>query len=218
MHAQFIKLGNMETEVLKQLFQKIVRYLDNDQTYADQEWDIIVKAYSGADRYYHNLDHIKYMMGKALEVRHLISDWDPFAFSIYYHDIVYDTRRKDNEEKSAEVGQLAAANTGLGKVGWEKVHRQIMATKTHEWSEDEDCNYLTDIDLLVLGESPEVYQNYTVNIRKEYSRYLDFFYKMGRKKVLKHFLNMERIYKTDYFFERYEEQARENLEHELSGL
>ena len=213
-----IKLSLMETEALKQLFQKIVRYYDNDQTYADQQWAEIESAYSATDRYYHNLDHINYMMSKALEIQYLIQDWDAFVFSIYYHDIVYDTKRKDNEEKSAILGALAAVNTGLGKEASELVRRQIIATKKHEWSENADTNYLTDIDLLILGEDWETYQNYTVNIRKEYSRYLDFMYKMGRKKVLKHFLKMDRIYKTDYFYEKYEANARQNLRKELDNF
>lgn len=203
---------------LHDCFQKIVRFYDNDQTYADAKWKEVVDAYSAKGRYYHNLDHIAYMMAKALEVQHLIQEWDVFAFSIFYHDIVYDTRRKDNEEKSATLGLLVAANTGLGIEAARKVEKQIIATKMHEWSDDPDTNYLTDIDLLVLGETSELYQNYTASIRKEYSLYLDFLYNMGRMKVLKHFLTMDRIYKTDYFYERFEAQARINLKRELSGL
>lgn len=208
----------MEIEALKQSFQKIVRFYDNDQTYADIQWQKIVDAYSSKGRYYHNLDHIRYMMSKAQEVRQLIREWDVLVFASFYHDIMYDTRRKDNEEKSAEIGSLAAASTGLGIEAARKVEKQILATKKHEWSEDADTNYLTDIDLLVLGEAPEVYQNYTVNIRKEYSRYLDFLYNIGRKKVLRHFLAMDRIYKTDYFHKQFEEQARLNLRNELGEI
>lgn len=213
-----VKLYAMQTEALKQQFQKIVRYYDNDQTYADQQWAEIEKAYSEPGRHYHNLDHIKYMMGKALEIRELIDNWDALSFSIFYHDIIYDTRRKNNEEKSADLGQLAALNTGLGKENATLIHSQIIATKKHEWSEDMDTNYLTDIDLLILAEDRELYQNYTACIRQEYSRYLDFMYKIGRKKVLKHFLKMDRIYKTDYFYEQAETKARENLQMELSQL
>lgn len=210
--------NNLSYEQLRASLQKIVRFYDNGQTYANQKWEEIVDAYSANGRYYHNLDHINYMMSKAQEVRHLIENWDVFAFSIFYHDYVYDTRRKDNEEKSAVVGMLAAANTGLGVDAARLVEKQIIATKKHEWSEDMDTNYLIDIDLLILGETPEMYQNYTAAIRKEYSRYLDFFYKMGRRKVLKHFLEMERIFKTDYFFQQYEKAARRNLESELHSL
>ena len=48
--------------------------------------------------------------------------------------------------------------------------------------------------------------------------YHDIIYKPGRQKVLKHFLAMNRIYKTDHFFKKYEPQARINLANELSRL
>jgi predicted metal-dependent HD superfamily phosphohydrolase len=55
-------------------------------------------------------------------------------------------------------------------------------------------------------------------IRKEYNFYPDFMYKPGRQKVLQHFIQMPRIYKTDYFHDRYEEKARDNLHVELKEL
>jgi predicted metal-dependent HD superfamily phosphohydrolase len=46
----------------------------------------------------------------------------------------------------------------------------------------------------------------------------DFVYKPGRKKVLLHFLAMERIFKTDYFFHKFELLAKQNLQKELEML
>ena len=87
--------------------------------------------------------------------------------------------------------------------------------KNHEIDNDADVNYFTDADLSILGTSSSDYENYTGQIRKEYSAYPDFIYKQGRRKVLKHFIEMARIYKTPYFFDKYEHQARVNLTNEL---
>jgi len=76
----------------------------------------------------------------------------------------------------------------------------------------------TDADLSILGQSWEVYFTYSKHVRKEYGQYPLFLYKKGRKKVLKHFLDMERIFKTDHFFELYEKHARVNLQRELEIL
>lgn len=43
-------------------------------------------------------------------------------------------------------------------------------------------------------------------------------YVPGRKKVLNYFLAMPRIFKTNHFYEKYEEAARKNLEDELERL
>jgi len=69
-----------------------------------------------------------------------------------------------------------------------------------------------------LGQPSDVYEQYCGQIRKEYSIYPDIVYKPGRKKVLIHFLNMEKIFKTSFFYDKYELQARANLESELKRL
>ena len=48
--------------------------------------------------------------------------------------------------------------------------------------------------------------------------YPDMMYKPGRKKLLEHFLAMPHIFKTAFFRERLEVQARENLMRELELL
>jgi predicted metal-dependent HD superfamily phosphohydrolase len=92
-----------------------------------------------------------------------------------------------------------------------------MATKRHEPSDDE-IDLFTDADLSILGSSPDVYQLYSQQVRQEYSIYPDLLYKAGRKKMLLHFLEMEHIYKTSFFRNKYETTARRNLENELGGL
>ncbi len=95
---------------------------------------------------------------------------------------------------------------------------QIRATKKHILSISSDTNYFIDADLSVLGQSWEVYADYFQNIRKEYAVYPDLVYNPGRKQVLNHFLSMERIYKSDYFYQKFEFQAKENLKAELALL
>ena len=95
---------------------------------------------------------------------------------------------------------------------------QIELTKEHQLATDEDTNFLLDIDLSVLGKNPEEYKQYSDNIRKEYRIYPDFMYRKGRLKVLKNMLALDAIYKTEFFKQAYENQARENLKLEISKL
>ena len=99
-----------------------------------------------------------------------------------------------------------------------RVAGHVRATKLHDHSSDPDTDLFTDADLGVLGSDPERYSAYADAIRKEYRRYPDLLYRPGRRKVLQHFLDMPRIFKTNVFHERYEEQARRNLEMELAAL
>ncbi|MGE4514074.1 MAG: hypothetical protein AB7E26_09720, partial [Chryseobacterium sp.] len=72
--------------------------------------------------------------------------------------------------------------------------------------------------LSILGSESEIYVSYTQKIRKEYSIYPDLLYRPGRKKVLEHFLKSESIFKTEYFKEKYELRARENILSEIESL
>lgn len=49
------------------------------------------------------------------------------------------------------------------------------------------------------------------HVRKEYAFYDDLTYFNGRKKVLSLFLDKEQIYKSQYFYNKYEKQARVNI-------
>lgn len=139
-------------------------------------------------------------------------------FSLFYHDIIYNTLRTDNEERSAELAvkrlnQIAAPPDLI-----KHCKTQILATKKHSVDSNCDTNFFTDADLSVLGFNWDRYSEYFKKIRKEYSFYPDLIYNPGRKKVLKHFLAMERIFKTESFFGKFEMQARENLKQELNML
>jgi predicted metal-dependent HD superfamily phosphohydrolase len=203
---------------LEHFFKKFVMHFDNDRTYAEELWQELEKAYSQKGRHYHTLDHLTNMIQETMLVLDFLEAPFELCCSIFYHDIVYNVKRQDNEDKSADLGMERALDMGLGLEGAKLCYAQIMATKSHDLSDNMDTNYLTDIDLSVLGASSQVYEEYTAAIRKEYSIYPGFLYRRGRKKVLKHFLGMDHIYKTEYFQQKYEKQARINLGTELAAM
>lgn len=138
--------------------------------------------------------------------------WDETMFCLFYHDVVYNTLKNDNEEQSA----LKAREAMTAMIDF--TCEQILCTKNHSLHQEADINYFTDADLAILGEEWPAYQNYCANVRKEYSMYPDLLYKPGRKKVLQHFLLMNRIYKTDFFYCKLEKTARNNIGKETLGL
>jgi predicted metal-dependent HD superfamily phosphohydrolase len=209
----------MEADIhIETQFKDLIKGFDNDETFANRLWDEIKTAYSQPERHYHNLSHIRHMLGESSAIATQLAVPDVYYFSLFYHDIIYNVKKQDNEEQSAKLAVQRAIETGLGVKGIELCRQQILATKTHSFTENSDTNYLTDIDLSVLGATPEDYEHYTVAIRKEYRIYPGFLYKKGRRKVLKHFLEMRTIFKTQFFQEKYEGQAKANLRWELEKL
>ncbi len=202
--------------MLKQTFIELLsKYTDNKDLITDL-WNEIEQNYSKKNRYYHSLIHLENLLQLLTEIQQLIEDYDTLLFTLFYHDLIYDSLKSDNEKQSSEVAEkrLQQLSIPLDKI--EKCKAQILATKNHNLSSDEDTNYFTDADLSILGQSWDVYSVYSQNVRKEYSVYPDFMYNSGRKKVLRHFLEMDKIFKTDYFYNKFEQQARINLVKELN--
>jgi predicted metal-dependent HD superfamily phosphohydrolase len=158
------------------------------------------------------------MFSEIDSVKDKISNFTHISFSVFYHDVIYDAPSRINEEKSAEFAKLKLQKLNLNSDSLEKISEQILATKAHQQSIDRDTNYLLDADLSILGKDLETYNDYTKKIRKEYSIYPDLLYKPGRKNVLKHFLALENIFKTEDFREKYEVRARENIRFEIDLL
>lgn len=203
---------------LKNIWVELASKYSGNSKLIIQLWEEIAVSYSSEGRYYHNLNHLTFMLGELIGCKAHIQDFDSISFSVFYHDMIYDPLKKDNEEKSAEKALWCLKKLDVPGGIIKKCELQIMATKAHNLTEDTDINFLVDADLSILGEPPQVYELYTSNIRKEYAMFNNSVYREGRIKVLQHFLGMDKIYKTQYFYESQEQQARNNLNRELNKL
>lgn len=183
-----------------------------------QLWAEIKQQYDAPQRWYHTLLHLEHLLQLLTAAKDKIVQWDTLLFTLFYHDIVYSPLKGDNEAKSAVLAQERLSLLNVPQPYIQSCVQQILATKKHEEVAQADTNYFTDADLGILGQDWRSYQSYYHNVRKEYQIYPDFMYKPGRKKVLQHFLAMPRIYKTDWFYNQFETQARLNLQQELTLL
>lgn len=183
-------------------------------------WDEIIKAYNTSKRYYHNLFHLEYMFKVIAPFKDLLNDPDAVYFSIWFHDMVYNSSKKDNEEQSVERSSEVLIKLKAPVELIAKVKSMIIATKSHMSAEaqDFDIKLLLDVDLAILGSDEETYNTYAKAVRKEYGQYPTLLYNPGRKKVLQKFLQSEYIYKTEEMRSRLEVQARTNISIELNNL
>jgi predicted metal-dependent HD superfamily phosphohydrolase len=68
--------------------------------------DELVAAYTAPGRYYHNLTHIEDCLGALAGVDHLsAAEREILTAAIWWHDVVYDATRSDNEELSARLAE-----------------------------------------------------------------------------------------------------------------
>ena len=117
----------------------------------------LVRIYTGPDRHYHNLDHIKTLLALAEEHAGEFTDGEAVEAAIWFHDAVYDTRKADNEAESAKLAREMLA----GKAGEERLEfiaAMIRASAKHgipdamQGATAKDCALFLDMDLAILGQ------------------------------------------------------------------
>ncbi len=173
--------------------------------------------YKEDSRHYHNWKHIKVMLKELDNYPEKINDRLSIELAIWFHDAIYVPLRKDNESRSAKFfHEQLSPHLPIEKV--RKIMAYIEATKNHAKTIDKDLQVLLDLDLAILGQSLTVYQKYSQQIREEFGYVPNFFYKKGRRLVLKSFLDRPVIYQTSFFREQLEKKARENINLELNDL
>jgi predicted metal-dependent HD superfamily phosphohydrolase len=98
------------------------------------------------------------------------------------------------------------------------VYSLILSTRHQAAASGVDAEILVDIDLSILGAVPVRFDEYERQVREEYSWVPDFLFRRERKAILKEFLARPRIFSTTHFRDRYEQQARSNIERSLERL
>jgi len=177
------------------------------------------KSYLQPQRYYHNLKHIKEMLFGLLENLDLVQDFISTFLAIWFHDVIYETQSHNNEEASADFAAYELQKLKLPESTIKTCCEMILSTKQHVPNPYTiDCQLFLDLDLMILGQNSKRYEDYSNCIRKEYAWVPDENYKKGRSEVLEKFLQRERIYYTDRFYQKYETQAKQNLYRELESI
>ena len=197
--------------MLKNKFQTLCQNFTNSHNLVNTLWQEIEKRHTESTRHYHTLKHLEQFYTELPKLDAVTE------FAIFYHDIVYDASRNDNEEQSALLCEKQLTLLSVNSELIQETVQLIIETKTHEPSSKRNALFL-DADLAIVGASTEVYGEYTQNVRREYAIYGNDVYNEGRKKVLMHFLEKKRIYMSDYFYEKYEQKARRNLESKFLSL
>lgn len=179
--------------------------------------DMIAK-YAEPQRFYHCLSHVEDCLRHFNRAKPFLEFPQSIELALWFHDVIYDPKKGNNEAASAAYAKEALAGLGYGQPSIQQVGDLILITKHPSSPISQDEKFLVDIDLAILGAPKDVYKRYANDIRSEYDHVPQIMYALGRKKVLKRFLKAESIYCTELFGERYEKAARENLQWELSEL
>ncbi len=186
--------------------------------HAGARFGILATSYGEPHRHYHDARHVRDCLALLDEAAHLAERPDEVELAIWLHDIVYRPLRRGNEERSARVAEwwLAASGAAVAVIG--RVCGLILATRHDAAPGGRDEALIQDVDLGILGSSPERYAGYERQIRREYRWVPGSLYRRRRADLLRRFLERGRIYRTEWFHGRFEAAARRNLESALREL
>lgn len=181
-------------------------------------WDELQAYYSEPHRAYHTLQHIAECLHHFDAVQQLLHYPVEVELAIWFHDAIYDTRRNDNEEASAQWAQQLLKDAGVWKEIVQRVADLIRLTTHVAEPSDSDGAFLLDIDLAILGADCERFAEYERQVRQEYAWVPWPTFCTARTKILYNFLQRPSIYRTAFFQTRFETQARLNLTASLAAL
>jgi predicted metal-dependent HD superfamily phosphohydrolase len=201
------------SEVLRRKWHDLLRTWAVDPVMADRIFEDVGKQYAGPGRFYHTLDHIASVLETVEGLGSHARNPSAVKLAAWLHDVVYDSRASDNEERSADYAERLCEQLSIseGRV----VAGLILKTKTHEADADADAQVLLDADLATLGANEPVYRVYAEQIRREYAWVPEPEYRGGRRQILAKFLARSRIY---HFLIHLEDSARRNIAAEIARL
>ena len=185
---------------------------------AEAPWARLSARYAEPQRASHTIAHIAHCLEEFGGARDLAADPLAVEMALWYHDAVYDPRRHDNEEKSAELAAADARLLGLAASFGDRV-ADLIRTSTHRaLAEDPDAKLFSDIDLAILGRPVDVFDEYERKVRVEYAWVPEPAFRAGRSAILRSFLERPSIYATEHFRAKYEAPARDNLARSIRRL
>jgi len=189
---------------------------DREAVFAD-----LAERHAGPGRHHHVLGHASAVVDAVLGLHSTGDDWACTVLAGWFHDVVYvpGAPAGANEGASAVVAQRALRSLGATFAATGEVCRLVCLTADHDPAPgDRNGALLCDADLSVLAADELGYQTYVDGVRAEHAHVDDDAWRVGRRAVLRAFLDRPAIFRTPTGRERWEARARGNISSELARL
>ncbi len=170
----------------------------------------IYERHTETGRHYHTVVHLWEMfelLDTVIDKLNVPNWYAPMAWSVFFHDSIYDPKSNRNEKDSAELFCKFVDDCTpkvMDKKLFDNAHTMILATEKHKviqhnendtgMSEEQKLEdilmqqHFLDIDMAVLGKQKDAYNKYAALIRKEYEFVPHDIYCSKRADILESFL------------------------------
>lgn len=204
---------------LRQQWLALMAHYGVAEAVAAPVWQELADFYEGDGRYYHDLHHIQNVLETLDRLSPHAQDLPAIQLAAWFHDAIYDVRRNDNEERSADYAADVLQALGLPAATIAKVAALIRATKHNRACPgDIDCQIMLDADLATFASDWETQVAIERAIRQEFAYVPEAAYREGRRAILQNFLKRDRIYYTEPMYREREAAARANIARSIAAL
>uniref|UniRef100_A0A1B6L420 Uncharacterized protein n=1 Tax=Graphocephala atropunctata TaxID=36148 RepID=A0A1B6L420_9HEMI len=191
-------------------------------------WSKIIQNYSSEGRQYHDIQSLDEKFKYFSSIKSQLKNPVAVAFALFFQYLEYNPKSIDYNKKNIELFTTFFSDCELGLESplYSEVLSLLEAADTSSTEEhktdgaigSEDRHYFLDLDMVVLGSEPEQYIIYANKVKEEYHFLPQPVYNDLRVKVLQNFLQIPNIFATKEFREKYEAQARSNIQKEVDSL
>lgn len=197
-------------------FRNLLTRLGGDGDVAVEIFDAVYGAWSADGRSYHGVGHLADCLRQLDSVEPDGVAVDGVELALWYHDLIYDPRRHDNEERSAQrllkdavrVNlPLAAANAAADLV---RVTAHMGAAGAAAPVTAETA-LIADIDLSILGQDALGFMDFEYGVEEEYAHVPKILFRCRRGQFLARLLERPQLFLTEAFRARYEQAARTQI-------
>jgi predicted metal-dependent HD superfamily phosphohydrolase len=177
-------------------------------------WQEVARRYAEPHRHYHDKSHLAHCMEQLDLAAGQVREPDRVELAIWFHDVVNEPGVSDNEQQSAELFRRLADGVMDADL-IDDVVGLILVTTHQRQPEVPDHQFICDIDLASFGCPWECFLNDSVAVKAEFKGPDEDYYR-GKKAFLEALLQRPKIFISDFFNRRYEDQARDNIQRLLA--
>ncbi len=171
----------------------------------------LMDSYNEPQRYYHTLDHIEHCLSLFDKISSKLQSPHALELAIWFHDVVYQPGATNNEQLSADQFMQTTKNRFDDSLR-NTVYQHIMATlHLHSEMTHADTKYMVDIDLSSFGLPWPEFIHDSENLRREMAHLSNADYCRKQSAFQQALMDRPRFFRSDYFYQNYESQARQNL-------
>ncbi|MBP6682305.1 MAG: hypothetical protein KA159_03245, partial [Halioglobus sp.] len=209
--------GSLDESQLANRFRATWRRCAGGQAPPEPVWEMLQRNYREPHRHYHTLNHLAQCLRELDLAGTEVVEMEATEIAIWFHDVIYHYGAKDNETLSAQAfRELAGPHMPAGFI--DRVGEFIIATQHTGSARDSGEAFMVDIDLSGFGLPWEGYLADSNALREEAPDIEDSHYYTGKLRFLDGLLGWQRLFQTDYFRDRLEQKARENIKRYTADL